>query len=616
MNPVLANTSAEVARIAFSLFVYVADIDRNISAQEVRRFQVLLNDTAWVDNIDLKAGLLDLKDRYSSFWANYEDGVFATDAKAIAEALERVQRYIGDERGKQLKIAFGRFLVLLDRGSFGVKLGQKDNPARIQAKKELATILLGGKPPTLLPAPGEAHDVISVNASFSASPAPPPLQACPDRALEAETVRSVPEPDMRPSPPPEISAPIVAEAAQHIDVPSAMSSHPRPDEGKVWPGRIRLRCVSVVAETHDTKTYSFVGEPGTLFHYRPGQAITIEVPIQSRVLRRSYTISSSPSRPYLLSITVKKVAMGWMSNWLYDNMVPGVECMASGPFGKFSCLDHAAPKMLFLAAGSGVTPLMSMLRWLADMAHEVDVVFIYNVSTPADIIFHQELLHLATRFGHRLRLVIVPVSPAVGIPWQGSTGRLSDMLIRSNVPDLEDREVFVCGPAGYMAAAKALLLSAGLPEARYHQEAFGSAKAEAISVKAPSPPPVPAATAPTKPMSLTPPVAMPVIPVAATPVSKSASPAIGDKPQVLVESTGHRFAVSAGQTILEAAEESGISLEHSCRAGNCGACKMRRVSGEVHMAGGHCLSEDEVNAGHILTCIAQPSGTGIVTLAG
>lgn len=645
MNPVLPNTSAEVARIAFSLFVYVADIDRNITAQEVRRFQVLLNDTAWVENDDLRAGLQELKDRYSTFWANYEDGVFSADVQAIAEAMERIRRYVGEERAKALKVALGRFLVLLDRGSFGGKLGQKDNPARVQAKKELAAILLGGGLPAL---PAPAADSARMPQPF------PPRLVSPPPAATAE----LPVAEARTSSPQPASPAVPAQMPESGDQPGpvapAANPHPRPDECTVWSGRTRLYCVSVAAETHDTKTYSFVGEPGTLFHYRPGQAITIEVPVQGSVLRRTYTISSSPSRPYLLSITVKKVPMGWMSNWLFDNMVPGVECMANGPFGKFTCLEHSVRKLLFLAAGSGVTPLMSMLRWLADMARDVDVVFIYNVSTPADIIFHQELLHLATRFGSRLRLVIVPAAPAIGFPWHGSMGRIDEMLIRSQVADLAEREAFVCGPAGYMAAARSILISLGLPEELYHQEAFGAAKAETAAVRAlppsqggvaavapatapavpappaigkpepagslpaparPAPPPAPAARKPASPAAPAGSGAAPE--TAARAASPSAAPpatAGAGKPQVTIESSGERFAVRPDQTILDAADEAGIHLEHSCRAGSCGSCKMRAVSGEVRMEPGHCLSADEVGAGYILTCVARPAGSGNVTI--
>lgn len=659
VNPVLPNTSADIARIAFSLFVYVADIDRNITPQEVRRFQVLLNDTKWVNNYDLEAGLRDLKERYSTFWSNYEDGIFPTDAQAIAETLDRVQRYVGEERTKQLKGALGRFLSLLDRGSFGVNLGQKNNPARVQAKNELATILLRGAlspvsdPVDAVPLAGSAGVTLpSFSVSAKSSPLQPalvqPLLPTPSTPIFNEAAERIglkqgtPWPEL--SPP----TPLPAQEQARYEQPEAMPAkqpHLRLDECTNWAGRTKVYCVSVVAETHDTKTYNFVGDRGTVFHYRPGQAMMLEVTVDGVTLRRTYTISSSPSRPYVISITVKKMPMGRMSNWLFEKMVPGTECTVSGPFGKFGCHDHSDEKLLLMAAGSGVTPLMSMLRWLADLALGREVIFIYNVSTPADIIFHQELLHLSTRLGNCMRLVIVPSATSVGVPWHGNTGRLSEMLIMSHVPDLAERETFVCGPPGYMASARSILLSLGLPNERYHTETFGSAKAQAPAVVVPPSQsavlPVVSTGTPFRQAStaVVVPQRTPSMPKAASQPALSAtkhdatpslllngtknyaaSPsamapvANATKPHVIIENTGGRFSVAGDQTILDAAEEAGIHLDHSCRSGNCGTCKMYRVYGDVQMEPGHCLTSVEVDAGYVLTCVARPTGSANITL--
>lgn len=645
MDPVVPNVSAEIARVSFSLFVHVADIEKSITAQEVRRFQVLLNDTSWLGNEDLKTGLTELKERYTSFWSNYEDGVFSTDIKSIAEALERVHRYVGDQRAKQLKAALGRFLLLLDRGSFGVKLGQKDNPQRAQAKNELAALLLD-KHPLALPAP-DPHITREDESAAAAV-----LLKQPEIVPPAATA-IVP-------PPPKMEAQPALPSGELTSAPSQLiQAHKSPDQFKIWPGKTKLVCVSVTAETHDVKTYEFVCQPGTLFHYQPGQAITIEVPVQGTILRRTYTISSSPSRPYTLSITVKKVPMGWMSNWLFDNMRPGVECMASGPFGKFSCTNFPAQKLLFVAGGSGITPLMSMLRWIADLAYNVDVTFINNVSTPSDVIFQQELLHLSTRLGTRLRLSIIPAAPSPGIPWHGPTGRINDMLFKSHVPDLGQREVFVCGPPGYMAAVKSVLISLGLSSNRYHQEAFGTAGPASQSSpsipsgtasqgpggtvisgkhpKAASPTPATTAQAslvvrsndaqaspaltpitqiPTAVAAMAPPrLTIPVQQGQLKPTPANAvatAPTHSAKPQVSIAGSGERFSVSAGQTILEAAEAAGVSLDYSCRAGSCGSCKLRKVSGEVEMDEHSCLSDGEIGAGYVLTCVGRALGAVVL----
>ncbi|KSV64558.1 ferredoxin [Sinorhizobium sp. Sb3] len=645
INPIVPNVSAEIARVSFSIFVYVADIDKSITAQEVRRFQVLLNDTNWIGNEDLRAGIAELKERYTSFWSNYEDGIFSTDIKSIAGALERVQRYIGDQRAKQLKAALGRFLVLLDRGFFGVKLGQKDNPQRAQAKNELATLLLDGNSP-VLPVPVDNKTGVGAPTA-GALPSPLPQPAPADTSVSPQ-VPLAPPPNVEVPP-----TPAARLAERELPGTSMIRAHKSPDQCKIWLGKTKLLCVSVTPETHDVKTYEFVGEPGTLFHYQPGQAITIEVPVQGKILRRTYTISSSPSRPYTLTITVKKVPMGWMSNWLFDNMRPGVECMASGPFGKFSCVNFPAEKLLFIAGGSGITPVMSMLRWIADLACNADVTFINNVNTPSDIIFQQELLHLSTRLGSRLSLSIIPAALSPGIPWHGATGRVDARLFQSHVPDLTEREVFVCGPPGYMEAVKSVLTSLGLPPDRYHEEAFGSSPQHSPA-NAPTPAPksasVPAATlkpadaatssvttfhppaslrsnglqappsAPRKPEA-SPALGVAVPPRPAPPIvaeqpkapaNTAPTLATSTKPQVTIEGSGERFYVNSGQTILEAAEAAGIALEHSCRAGSCGSCKMRKVTGEVEMDADSCLSEHEISSGYVLTCVGRPVGAVVL----
>src|SRR5262249_17732772 len=125
-------------------------------------------------------------------------------------------------------------------------------------------------------------------------------------------------------------------------------------------GKLQLSCVQIINETHDVRTFRFVAHPPKIFTYRPGQFVTLEIPGDGKVVRRSYTISSSPSRPHTVSVTVKRVKDGLISNWLHDNLRVGDTLFADGPHGKFSCLDDGGGPYLFLSGGSGVTPVMSM----------------------------------------------------------------------------------------------------------------------------------------------------------------------------------------------------------------------------------------------------------------
>ncbi|MEL7224644.1 MAG: FHA domain-containing protein, partial [Cyanobacteria bacterium J06576_12] len=167
-------------------------------------------------------------------------------------------------------------------------------------------------------------------------------------------------------------------------------------------GTITARCVQINAETHDVKTFRFVAEPSILFDFKPGQFVTLTLPIThpqtGRSVTRSYSISSSPSRPHTLDITVKRVGPanddlppGLVSNWLHDHLEVGMTLPMQGPYGDFNCVDHPAQKLLLISAGSGITPMMSMSQWLSDRATDTDITFIHTARTAQDIIFRQRL---------------------------------------------------------------------------------------------------------------------------------------------------------------------------------------------------------------------------------
>lgn len=603
-HSVADHPSDEIARLAFSMFLYVADVEKNISVQEVRRFQNLMNELEWVRSPDLRGGLSTLKDNYSALWEEYEDGALTVNILSVAAGIDRICRGLGTERGAKLRQDLLQFLQRLDRGGYGAKLLQADARARAQARDQLSGLLRLHRTRS-----ADAADSPERSSSVSAGEAPLKPSGSAGRPTEA------PEPV-------EAALPAVPDRSALNWEAAAWS----PTAAPVWaPGKTRVRCVEVLRETHDTKTYCFVSDPISLFHFKPGQFITIEVPVGSTVLRRSYTISSSPSRPYVLSITVKKVPMGWLSNWLFDNVEEGFECTIAGPAGKFTCFDHPAEKMLFLTAGSGVTPAISMLRWLSDTSSKADVVFINNVRSPDDIIFHHEILHLGARLGNKAHLMIVPSTVPAGRHWHGPTGRLNEALLRICAPDFAEREAFVCGPGPYMESAKNLLQSLGHPSHRYHDESFGPAGAassrkgdQAASASPKASPakgsqPVAGIVAAPSPGRDDTPALDPSL-FLLTKSGLQARPAESMKERegttsgrnVTIKGSGQSFAVEPGQTILEAAEAAGVPMESSCRSGTCGSCKMRKISGEVKVDESAALSQEDIEPGHVLTCISSP----------
>lgn len=241
-------------------------------------------------------------------------------------------------------------------------------------------------------------------------------------------------------------------------------------------------CVQIVPETHDVCSFYFRAKEPLLFNYKPGQFATLELKIDGASVKRSYTISSSPSRPHLISVTIKRVPGGRVSNWMHEHMSVWQEISIHGPNGEFNCFDYPSKKMLLISGGSGITPCMSMLRYVCDTASPVDVVFVHSARTPIDIPFASELESLGVR--NNVKTVVNVSKVPAGMTWNGYRGRISEEMIKMMVPDLKDRTVYICGPDPYMKAVKGLFENMGFDMKRYHQESFGGEQ-EDVSQKEP-----------------------------------------------------------------------------------------------------------------------------------
>ncbi|QCP49068.1 hybrid-cluster NAD(P)-dependent oxidoreductase [Trinickia violacea] len=349
--------------------------------------------------------------------------------------------------------------------------------------------------------------------------------------------------------------------------------------GRLWPSneQLTLTCCRVIDETHDVKTFQFCTEDGLPVRFEPGQFMTVSARVGERAVERCYTISSPPTRPYLLSITVKRAPDGVMSNWLHDNMKPGTRLRAYGPSGRFTPIDAVAPKFLFLSAGSGVTPLMSMTRASIDLGLDRDIVFVHSARTPSDIIFRNELAHLAT-LSPRLRVLSVCEGLGDEPDWTGPTGRLSLKFLQECVPDFAEREIFTCGPGGYMSAVRQLLHEGGHNPDRYHQESFNFA--EEVASQAVEP----------------------------------ASDAAQATYTVKLSRSSRSFTMSASETVLAAAKKAGVPIPSSCSQGICGTCKTRVLEGTVDMNHQGGIRDREVQKGFRLLCCSRPTSDLLLDL--
>ncbi|WP_293762875.1 hybrid-cluster NAD(P)-dependent oxidoreductase [uncultured Aquitalea sp.] len=353
-------------------------------------------------------------------------------------------------------------------------------------------------------------------------------------------------------------------------------SSPLPaDDLPLWqPGEdSTLECVQVREETHDVKTFVFRAEPPRRFHYQPGQFLTLELEIDGEAVNRCYTLSSTPTRPDRVSITVKRIPGGKVSGWLHEQLRPGQRINVLGPSGEFTCARHAASPYLFLSAGSGITPLMSMTRALTDLSTGADIVFIHSARSPRDIIFRKELALLSASHATFTQAIIC--ENRAGEPeWPGFIGRLDAARLQGMVPDLLARQVFCCGPAPYMASVRALLQECGFDMNRYHEESFNFAELNA------APP---------------------------DEVVESASPSEeGTGFNVHFAKMGDDLSVAPGQTVLAAALAKGMRLPASCTRGVCGTCKTRLLEGKVDMKHEGGIRQREVDQGYFLPCCSKP----------
>lgn len=362
-------------------------------------------------------------------------------------------------------------------------------------------------------------------------------------------------------------------------------------------GNIKLRVVDIIDETHDCKTFRMVGETPVLFSFKPGQFVTLTLPIGGKEVRRSYSISSSPSRPHCLELTIKRVPGGLVSNWMCDNVKLGDLLPMRGPSGKFSCFNYPSRKMLFIGAGSGITPVMSMLRWVVDTAADVDAFLFVSARTPKDVIFKNELEWMSSRHSGIRVAMTMTNRWSGGETWTGLTGRCDASMLKLLVPDLHERHAFMCGPGPFMDAVKDCLRGIEFPIAQLHTESFGEARV--VKGEKVQPRDVP------KHVSVTPSLAVTDEAPAIPPPSQAALAAAGAF-KVRFCKAAKNVETDGEASLLDLAEANGIEINYGCRSGSCGDCKVKIAGGTVDY-GEHCeITEDEKKKGLAYACVARP----------
>jgi ferredoxin-NADP reductase len=340
-----------------------------------------------------------------------------------------------------------------------------------------------------------------------------------------------------------------------------------------WSDDEMLECAMVVPETADTATFTFRAPSGAWFDYQPGQFVTLDLPVPGGNVQRTYTISSSPSRPLSIGVTVKAQKDSIGTRWMLDHLKPGMRLKAYGPSGIFSFRRHPARKYLFISAGSGITPMMSMTTWAWDSGEMPDIAFVHAARCPSDIIFSERLENFANRVpGLKLRFTVEEPDPFR--TWHGYQGRLNQIMLGLMAPDYLEREVFCCGPEPFMQAVREMLVSLGFDMAHYHQESFGApvrSEAEAMEIS-------------------------------------DVAPEEGAAAEIAFTLAGKTVPCEQTDTVLAVAKRSGLNIPSGCTFGLCGTCKVKKLEGEVHMVHNGGISDDDIAEGYILACCAHPIG--------
>ncbi|QFU92505.1 ferredoxin--NADP reductase [Amycolatopsis sp. YIM 10] len=329
------------------------------------------------------------------------------------------------------------------------------------------------------------------------------------------------------------------------------------------PGR-RLKVVSVVRETRDAVSVvlDVPADSAAAFRYRPGQFLTVRVPAPSgRWVARCYSLSGAPEDGPL-TITVKRVADGIASSWICEELEPGHEIEVLPPAGNFVPRDEARELLLF-AGGSGITPIMSILR--ARLARPGgSAVLVYANRDDQSVIFADELRALATAHPDRL-LVLHLLESVQGLP---TVDHLARLCRPSGAADL----AMLCGPGPFMEVAADALSRIGVPGDRVVTEKFRSLESD------------------------------PFADVRTDPVDQEAAAT------VTVELDGERrtLAWPAQTPLLDLLRGQGMDAPFSCREGACSACACRLLSGEVQMLRNEVLEKEDLAEGYVLACQAVP----------
>ena len=328
-----------------------------------------------------------------------------------------------------------------------------------------------------------------------------------------------------------------------------------------------LRITRIIQETRDVKTFVLEGDEPIA--YKAGQYLTFVFDIHGNETRRSYSMASSPVLHEPLGITVKRVQNGLVSRPLFDHAQPGDVLMTTGASGFFVLPEKIDPgqQLFFMAAGSGIVPVYSLIKTVLHTHPGIKVVLIYSNRSEKDTIYLNELKELQSNLANNFQLeFLFSLSPDL------ARARLNQLLLQSLLKQYAavpaDKMLFyLCGPFAYMRMIEIELQTMGFVIDQVRKEQFNTNK-------------------PT--LRITPPDTNP------------------HNVEIRIDGNIHHLKVQYPQSILDTAKKNGIVLPYSCEAGKCGSCAATCIQGKVWMMYNEVLLNDEVRKGLVLTCSGYP----------
>ena len=323
------------------------------------------------------------------------------------------------------------------------------------------------------------------------------------------------------------------------------------------------------------------------FAFEPGQFLTLRSHIDGQDVRRTYSISSARSRLQRLGeieVGIRPVQGGVFSNWAATHIRAGDVMAVMPPDGRFTVQKARAIHRVGFAAGSGITPILSIAATTLEEQPGSKFTLVYGNRRMASVMFNEALQDLKDRYADRFTMIHILSRQAQEVDLlQGRIdGPKVKAIVASLLPAASMDEVFICGPVSMIEATEAALREVGVPASRIYSERFTTSSAQAAKVQAD----VDAAHEGTGEAA-----------VALT---------------VVLDGKSHEVAVKAGQFLLDAALDAGLDLPYSCKAGVCCTCRCKVLDGQVSMDRNFTLQADEMAKGFVLSCQARAQTSKVV----